>query len=316
MDVFYSLDDITTPLAASVLTMGTYDGLHRGHQEIIKHTTTYAAARQLPSVVITYDPHPRHVLGQGSEKLPLIMAIERKLSLLEKLSVDVVLIIPFDREFSKVKAREFVNDIVVELFHPSRIVIGYDHHFGHKRKGSPDLLKSYFKDSETTVDILEPVDDQGTPISSSHIRELITTGNVRRASFELGWVYGFEAQVIHGAGRGHDLNFPTANFIPLEKHQLLPKSGVYLTRGRVHGQQLYGMCNLGVRPTFEEGDFVMEVHFFDNHQIELQNLYGQKIFIEFLERIRDEKKFPSGKALMQQLEQDKSISMDLIRKYQ
>ena len=141
---------------------------------------------------------------------------------------------------------------------------------------------------------MDPVHDENVIISSTHIRELIKAGFVRRASFELGWVYGFDATVVAGVGRGRSLQFPTANFIPLEKNQLLPGQGVYFTRGRLNSKNIYGMCNLGTRPTFDEGGFVMEVHFFEKID---EELYGRQIAIEFLERIRDEKKFDSAAAL-------------------
>ena len=190
--------------------------------------------------------------------------------------------------------------------------MGYDHHFGYKRGGSPEFIQSYFSDKEIEVDIVTPFADEGVVISSSHIRELIQSGFIRRANFELGWVYGFCAKVIHGSGRGKRMSFPTANFVPVEKNQLLPKNGVYLTRGRVNEEQFYGMCNLGFRPTFDEGNFVMEVHFFDLDSVDL---YSKEIRIEFLERIRDEQKFNSEKELIEQLNQDKQESLSLMQKY-
>jgi riboflavin kinase/FMN adenylyltransferase len=200
----------------------------------------------------------------------------------------------------------------VKNFNPSYIVIGYDHHFGFEREGSPQFLKDFGKNNGVSVDIVEPISDNKVTISSTNIRKLVQNGYVRRASFELGWVFGFEANVIHGAGRGKGLGFPTANFIPEEKNQLIPASGVYCIRGRIDGNYLYGMCNLGVRPTFGETDFVMEVHFIDQ---ELDDLYGKKITVEFLERIRDEQKFSNPQDLIKQLKKDKQFCMRLMQKY-
>jgi riboflavin kinase/FMN adenylyltransferase len=312
MVIYRSLAEIN-PVNGSVLTMGTFDGLHRGHQEIIKRAVSYAHARDLSAVVITFDPHPRHVLNSKDTKLPLLMSMDKKLELLEQLDVDRVLIIPFTEQFSRMSAREFLESLVVEYFHPHHIVIGYDHHFGHEREGSPEFLKAFGAEKGIEVEVVDPVADAGSIISSTRVRELITAGYVRRASFELGWVYGFRAKVVRGSGRGRLLQFPTANFIPVEKNQLLPRQGVYLTRGRVVGQQMYGMCNLGVRPTFAEGKFVMEVHFFDG---DMEDLYDQEITIEFLERIRDERKFPSQEALIQQLKEDKAHCLELLVKYE
>jgi len=222
------------------------------------------------------------------------------------------LVIPFDKEFSKIKAADFLTDIVVKNFHPSYFIVGYNHHFGFEREGSPQFLKNFAEKNGFSVDIIEPVSDETVNISSTHIRQLIKQGYVRRASFELGWVFGFNSNVIHGAGRGKSLGFPTANFIPEEKNQLIPASGVYCIRGRINGKNLYGMCNLGVRPTFGETDFVMEAHFIDQ---DLDNLYNKRITVEFLERIRDEKKFSNPQELIKQLNKDKEFCMRLMQKY-
>lgn len=296
----------------SFLTIGSFDGLHRGHQEIIKKTVSYAQAQEQQSVVITFDPHPRHVLGNTGDPLPLIMGIEQKIAILEQLQVDQLLIIPFTGEFSQMTAADFLDEVVIKYFAPQKVIIGYDHHFGHRREGSPEFSQGFLEPRGIDVEIIAPFRDENLIISSTHIRELIMQGFVRRASFELGWVYGFEAQVVSGAGRGRELNYPTANFIPLVKNQLLPGPGVYLTRGRLNSKNIYGMCNLGTRPTFGEDIFVMEVHFFGESD---HDLYGTQITIEFLERIRDEHKFSSPAALIKQLNEDKKSCLLLISKY-
>ena len=310
MDVYRTLNTIPN-IPDSVVTIGTFDGCHRGHQEIIKKVKSVAELKRAKSVLITFDPHPRHVLDSGA-KLPLLMHIEKKLDILNSLHLDMVLVIPFDKEFSKIKAADFLTDIVVKKFHPSYFIVGYNHHFGFEREGSPQFLKNFAEKNGFSVDIIEPVSDETVNISSTHIRQLIKQGYVRRASFELGWVFGFNSNVIHGAGRGKSLGFPTANFIPEEKNQLIPASGVYCIRGRINGKNLYGMCNLGVRPTFGETDFVMEAHFIDQ---DLDNLYNKRITVEFLERIRDEKKFSNPQELIKQLNKDKEFCMRLMQKY-
>jgi len=311
METIRTIDAIDE-IPGSVLTMGSYDGLHRGHQEIIKRVVSIAQIKNVPSVVVTFDPHPRHILEQSSTKLPLILNLDNKLKSFEELGIDYVLVIPFTKEFSEKTANSFLDDLIVQYFNPVHIIIGYDHHFGHKRGGSSEFLREYCKQKQINLDIIKPVADEGLIISSTNIRKLINSGYVRRASFELGWVYGFRAKVIHGKGRGRMLNYPTANFVPLDDNQLLPKNAVYLTRGRVDGQQLYGMCNIGVRPTFSEGEFVMEVHFFNP---KIHNIYNRVILVEFLERIRAEKRFNSQDELIEQLKKDETICKQLQKKY-
>lgn len=310
MDVYTELDHIKSE-GRSILTIGSFDGLHRGHQEIIKKVVSQAQMEHLQSVVITFNPHPRHILDKHS-KLSLLISLDKKLSLLDGLHVDTVLVIPFTEEFSKIPAQEFMEKIVINNFNPEHIVIGHDHHFGHNREGSPEFLTDYSKDNDFTCEIVAAVSDDTVAISSSNIRQLILEGFVRRASFELGWMYGFKAKVVHGAGRGKELTFPTANFIPVEENQLFPKNGVYFCRGRINGKSLYGMCNLGTRPTFEEIDFVAEIHFFAEN---INNLYNKEIEIEFLERIRDEQKFEDAEHLVEQLTKDKNYCNQLLNKY-
>jgi len=295
----------------SIVTIGTFDGCHRGHQDIIKNVTYNAQLKNCKSILITFDPHPRHILNPKN-KIPMLMHIDRKLNFLKSFNLDTVLVIPFDKNFSKVTAYDFLNDIILNHFNASKIIVGRDHHFGFNREGSPQFLKKLSIENKYEVEIIEPIKDSDMIISSTRIRESVQNGFVRRASFELGWVFGFEAKVVAGSGRGKGLGFPTANFLPIEKNQLIPANGVYFIRGRINSINLYGMCNLGTRPTFDEIDFVMEVHFFKGM---VNDIYGKTITVEFLERVRDEKKFSNPEELIKQLEKDKKICMRLIQKY-
>ena len=310
MEIYQKLDLINKS-PKSIVTIGTFDGCHRGHQDIIKKVISLSQSNNCKSVLITFDPHPRHIL-ESSNKLPLLMHIDKKLEIFESLNLDIALIIPFDREFSKFSADEFLNKIIIKYFNPHSIIVGYDHHFGFNREGSPEFIKKYGNNNNIDVHIVEPVTDQDMIISSTHIRNLINSGFVRRASFELGWVFGFKATVVHGSGRGKELGYPTANFIPQEENQLVPANGVYFIRGRINSENLYGMCNLGIRPTFNETDFVMEVHFFGMNS---NKLYGKLIEVEFLERIRDEKRFSNPEELIKQLNKDKENCISLMQKY-
>jgi len=262
--------------------------------------------------VITFEPHPRHILDKKN-KLSLLMSLDKKEVLLEELGVDVLLVIPFTEEFSRITAEAFMDDVIMKHFHPEEIVIGYDHHFGHNRQGSPKFLQNYAGKRGIKLDIINPVSDDKVFISSTHIRDLIGNGFVRRASFELGWVYGFRTKVVHGSGRGKGLEFPTANVVPLENDQLMPKPGVYLTRGRLNGDFIVGMCNFGTRPTFNETELIMEINFFISN---MDDIYNRELYIEFLERIRDEKKFDNPEQLVTQLRQDKKYCLKLKKKYE
>ena len=310
MEIYRELDKIPQ-FKDSVVTIGTFDGCHRGHQDIIKKVIYNSEINGSNSILVTFEPHPRHVL-QPEVMLPILMHIDRKLDFLKSFNLNATVVIPFDEEFSKMTANDFLKNIILKQLNASKVIVGYDHHFGFNRDGSPDFLKDESTNSNFEVEIVDPISDQEMIISSTHIRQSIQNGYVRRASFELGWVFGFEAKVVTGSGRGKELGFPTANFIPIEKNQLIPANGVYCIRGRINGNSLYGMCNLGVRPTFDETDFVMEVHFFQN---EVDDIYSKIITVEFLERVRDEKKFSNPKELIKQLEKDKEICMRLIQKY-
>ena len=312
MEIIHSLESLN-PLQGSVLTLGSYDGIHRGPREILSSVVNHARARSLPSVLITFDPHPRHVLEKSKMILPMLMSIERKLEIIKEIGLQYIHIIEFTIEFSNTPAREFLDNTVMPFFNPKFIIVGYDHHLGKNREGGPEFLTRYCLDNSVNLKIIEPVSDNDNHISSSRIRNLIKNGYVRRANLELGSVYGFNAKVVKGAGRGKELSFPTANVIPLYKNQLMPKSGVYLVRGRFIGHHAFGMCNFGIRPTFGERKLVMEIHFFQDF---IHDLYEKEIRIEFLERIRDEVKFPSSIDLINQLKKDKQKCLGLKGKYE
>ena len=312
MEIYRIIDEIQ-PVENSVLTIGSFDGLHKGHQEIIKKVVNTAQALDFPSVVITFDPHPKKVLMNNTpDRFHQLIDVDKKMELLEILNIDITCVIPFDLEFSNIIATEFLYNIVIPCFKPYEIIVGYDHRFGHNREGDGEFLKTHSENGNYIVDILTEIKDEDEIISSTHIRHLVADGNVRRASFELGWVYGFKADVVHGSGRGHQLHYPTANFIPTFTNQLLPKNGVYFARGLVNELCVYGMCNLGYRPTFGEEVFVMEIHFFENFD---EQLYDKTIEVQFLERIRDEKTFDSPEELISQLKKDQEYCLSRINVY-
>jgi len=312
MEIHRNLDNFT-PLIKSVITIGSYDGLHRGHFHIINRLQSIAHSTKTKSVVITFDPHPRHVISSEYDKIKLLMSLDRKVEIFKNLKIDILIILEFNEDFMKIKADDFMNNILIKYFNPKYIVAGNNHSFGFNRGGDSQFLKKFCNETKIGLEIVDPINDGKTTISSTNIRKLIENGYVRRANYELGSIYGFSAKVIHGSGRGKGLSFPTANLKPLEKEQLLPRNGVYFTMCIINGLNHYGMCNFGTRPTFEEDELVLEVHLFNGYS---ENLYDSNIWIEFLERIRSEKKFSSVKKLTDQLKKDKSKCLLLKDKYE
>ena len=311
MEILYEVGK--NKLKSSVITMGSYDGIHRGHFHIINKVSSISNQLNTSSVVITFDSHPRNLVGNPKEKVKLLMSLKKKIELIKSFSIDYLVILKFDTNLMSMDAEVFLKDILIKNFNPKCIVSGKNHTFGHNRSGDVNYLRKFCLVNDIALEVVEPLVENEIIISSTNIRNLIENGFIRRANYELGSIYGFYAKVISGSGRGKKLQYPTANLIPVEKDQLLPKIGVYLTRCIINGLSHYGMCNFGVRPTFGEGELVLEVHLFDEEQ---NDLYDDCMWVEFLERIRDEKKFSSVEKLVEQLERDKSNCLSLKYKYE
>ena len=312
MDIHRNLKDFI-PLSSSVVTIGSYDGLHRGHFQIVNRVQSIAQSIGTTSIVITFEPHPRCVIDKDHNNIKLIMSLEKKIQIFRRLKIAKLVILDFNDSFMKINAQQFMSEILVKYFRPKYIVAGSNHSFGYNRTGNTEFLLKYCKKNKIGIEIVKPITDGNSTISSTNIRKLIENGYIRRANYELGSIYGFSAKVVHGSGRGKELKFPTANLLPIEKKQLLPKKGVYFTKCIINGLNHYGMCNFGTRPTFEEDELVLEVHLFNGYS---ENLYDCNIWIEFLERIRSEKKFSSVKKLTEQLKIDKSRCLLLKDKYE
>ena len=311
MEILYEIDKIK--LKSSVTTMGSYDGIHRGHFQILNKVNSISNQLNISSVVITFDPHPRNLVEKPKEKVKLLMSLEKKIETIKSFSIDYLVILKFDTNLMNMDAEVFLKNILIKNFSPTYIVSGENHTFGHKKSGDISYLRKFCKVNNIVLEVVKPLMDDEVIISSTNIRNLIKNGFIRRANYELGSNYGFYAKVISGSGRGKKLQYPTANLLPVEKDQLLPKIGVYLTRCIINGLSRYGMCNFGLRPTFGEGELVLEVHLFDEEQ---NDLYDDCMWVEFLERIRDEKKFSSVEKLVEQLERDKSNCLSLKYKYE
>ena len=307
MEVITSIKDFQK-LSSSVITVGNYDGIHKGHHDVLEYIVQEGKKRNIPSCLITFNPNPFYVLSDQPKPINL-QSQDLKLKALEKIGLDKVLIIPFTEQFSFMTAHEFAETILKELFNPQVISVGTNHFFGHNKEGDLSFLKVFCNQNNIHLHVPEMIKHENNTISSSLIRSLILDGNSNKVYDFLGKFYGFEAKIVSGSNRGKTMNYPTANFIPIFENQLLPSSGVYLSRVFLDGETYFGMTNAGVRPTFNEKKFVMEVHILSD---KFGNLYDKNFYIEFLDKIRDEKKFDNMELLIKQIEKDKEVCIELI----
>ena len=307
MEIITSINNFKK-LKSSVITVGNYDGIHRGHHDVLSYIVNEGKKRNIPSCLITFDPNPFYVLS--NKTIPInLQSKDLKLKALKELGIDKVLIIPFTKNFSMMNANVFAQTILKDLFNPELISVGTNHYFGHNKEGDLSFLKIFCQENNIQLHVPKMIKSEGNTISSSLIRSLILDGDVAKVNNFLGRFYGFNATIVSGSNRGKTMNYPTANFIPTSEKQLLPSTGVYLSRVFFEGKTYFGMTNAGVRPTFNEKKFVMEVHILSD---KFGNLYDKNFYIEFLDKIRDEKKFDSKELLIKQIEKDKEVCIELI----
>lgn len=296
-------------LKDSVVTIGTFDGVHIGHQTIIDRLTTIAKAENLQAVVLTFFPHPRLVV-QNDTSVKLINTIDEKAKLLQQKGIDHLVVKSFTKEFSRLTALEYVRDVLVNTLHVKHIIVGYDHHFGRNRTANISDLREYgdFYDFKVTEINAQEVDN--VAVSSTKIRRALAEGDISTANRFLGYQFMLNAKVIKGKGLGHTIGFPTANLKVQENYKLIPKTGVYLVKSVMDSKPVYGMMNIGHNPTVGMSNTIaLEVHYleFDG------NLYGHTLEIQFLERLRDEQKFESINDLQQQLQRDRQACKAIIQ---
>ncbi len=307
MKVIRSLGEVQND-KNSVVTVGTFDGVHLGHQEILREVVRRARGKNAGSVCLTFDPHPKEVVGKENRSVEILTTIDERIEILEEIGLDFLFIIEFTYEFSRQTPRQFYEKYLVKGIGISEEVGGYDHMFGRDREGGVEELKRIGKESGFSVTILPPFILEGDAVNSTRIRQLIREGDVRRASRFLGREYSMEGFVVKGDGRGAALGFPTANINPASSKKLIPKHGVYFVRVFMENEMYYGMMNIGVRPTFEtDHRRTIEVNLFDFSE----SIYGIKLQVKFLDRIRDEVRFASAEELVQRMEQDKEECLKL-----
>ena len=297
MILITDLNRIKTRFSESILTLGNFDGLHLGHQQLIKMIIQRAEETGSLSMVVTFRPHPLKILAP--EKCPPLISIyEEKIQLFEKLGIDVLVKIPFTIDFSAMEPRDFVKDILCDLLGAKEIFVGYNYRFGKGRKGNIQLLRELGAEFGFSVREVEQVSFEGEVISSTRIRQLLKNGEVEDASRLLGRPYALSGIVVKGDGRGRGLGFPTANIA--SKHAIIPSNGVYAVRLLVRDNFYNGIVNIGMRPTFDTHSLAVEVHIFDFDE----DIYGEEITLYFVRKIREEKKFYNADALISQIRKD------------
>lgn len=298
MIVAHHVEEFSPPPDRPVVaTIGTFDGLHRGHQEIMRQLGELARARNGLSTVITFHPHPLRVIAP--ERAPrLLLTGQQKLDRLEELGVEAVVVLPFDRQLAAMPAEAFARDLLGDALGVREILVGPDFRFGRGRAGDPDLLARIGEQAGFRARALEPVVDGDERISASRIRRELERGHVAEAARLLGRPFSLVGTVVHGEGRGRQVLLPTANLAP--ENEFLPERGVYVTRTRHAARTLHGLTNLGIRPTFGEERLTVET-FLSGFA---GDLYGARIELEFLDRLRPERKFNTPGDLMDQIFRD------------
>ncbi len=297
-------------VARSVVTVGTFDGVHLAHREIIRHMQRDAARLGAETCVVTFHPHPQQVLHSRPHEVRLLTTLDERLTLLEEAGVDNTLVIEFTKEFSQTPAEQFVEQVLVERLGAVHIDVGHDHGFGKGRAGDLELLERIGAVRGFSVEAMDALMIDGAPVSSTRIRRALETGDVRDAAALLGRPYRIAGTVVHGDGLGSKIGYPTANIAIASPDKLIPADGVYAVQVRHTSGTFGGMMNIGVRPTVSAGlRHTVEVNIFAFSA----QIYGDALSVEFVARIRDEKKFASLDALTAQIAIDRTTSEHILQ---
>jgi riboflavin kinase/FMN adenylyltransferase len=284
----------------TVITVGTFDGVHRGHRDVIERLVRRARERGLPSVLVTFDPHPMEVVNPAAAP-PLLTTREEKLEVLAESGINYLAVVPFTPALAAFSAEEFVEQVLRERFRFEELLIGYDHGFGRQRAGNVGVLRELGEKDGFAVEVVEAVESpDGHSVSSTSIRRAVAGGDLERACAGLGRPYSVSGRVVEGDKRGRSLGFPTLNLGAPPARKLLPPEGVYAVRVQTPRGPAGGMLNLGPRPTFGDASTTLEAHLFDTSG----DFYGAQVRLDFIARIRATRPFASKEQLMKQLEQD------------
>lgn len=299
MIVHHGIDTLA-PLPYAVVTSGTFDGVHRGHQTILNRLTEIARSSQGESVVLTYWPHPRTVVANDSQNLKLLSTLDEKIALLDQAGIDHLVIIPFTRSFSQLSSEEFIQQILIDKIGTKKLVIGYDHRFGKDRQGGFDYIKAHQREYGFEVEEIPRQDVEAVGVSSSKIRIALGDGHIQTASLFLGRLYSLTGTIVKGKQLGRTIGFPTANLQVDDPSKLVPANGVYAVDVVYKNQRLGGMLNIGLRPTVGGTYQTIETYIFDFDA----DIYGEHLTLKFREFLRPEQKFDGLPALVAQLKVD------------
>ena len=308
MKIYRSIEDYNE-VKRSVVTIGTFDGIHLGHQKILSRLIKSSKNKDLNSVVLTFFPHPRIILNKYNE-VKMIDTLDEKIIHLNEIGIDSLIIHPFDKNFSLLSANQFIKDFLVDKLKIKHIIIGYDHRFGKGREASVTDLKNYADDYDFTVEEIKAQEIEKITVSSTKIRNSINQGDIKTTEKYLGRYFNLTGKVVKGDGLGKKINYPTANIFIEENYKIIPKDGVYLVETIIKDKLFKGMMNIGHRPTIGTNVKSIEVHLFNFNE----DIYGQVISIKMISKIRDEKKFSSIQALKEQLVKDENYCLKLINK--
>ena len=296
----------------SVITVGTFDGVHAGHRAIMDKLIEKAEQRQARSVVVTFDPHPREIINPGDAGIKLLTTLPERCEILEELGIDSMVVIPFDRDFSLLSSEEFIRDIIFDKIGVSEFVIGYDHHFGKDREGTIETIEELGEELGFDAYVVSKKEVGERTVSSTAIRKTLSEeGDVQEAARMLQRPYRLNGMVVHGDKRGKELGYPTANIKPEDARKIIPKIGVYAVKVRVEGTWYAGMMNIGMRPTFNGDEQTLEVHLFEFSN----DIYGKEVQVRFIERLRPEKEFGGKEELIEQLKQDERQAREILREH-
>lgn len=309
MHIFTDLDKFN--VIKPVITVGIFDGVHKGHDKIIKTLVDNAKKLNTESVIFTFWPHPQHVINGHNKEIKLLNTIDEKIELLEKAGIDHLIIYPFTKEFSKLSSKEFVEQFLVNKLKINTLIVGYDNHIGNNKEGNYEQLKKLAEIYNfNLVRVAEQKKDKKN-ISSTNIRNDLISGNIELANSCLGYNYSVTGKIIEGNKIGNTIGFPTANIEIAEKYKLLPADGVYAVEVLINEKTYPGMLNKGIRPTLKNQDNKpsIEIHIIDFGK----KIYGEKITVKFIKKLRDEIKFDNIELLKQQLNKDKEEVIKLLK---